>query len=216
MTSLYIKQHNKTGLKYFGKTDETDPVAYPGSGTYWKKHLEIHGNDVTTLWHQKFNNDKELHEFAVNFSQKNNIVEARDENGKKIWANLVVENGIDGFPKGGKMPPRTEEHLKNWSKNKKGWIPSSKTRQLWSKQRTGRVVSEKTKKLHSLQTTGSKNHNALEWQIQYPTGKVIVVKGLRAFCRENNLSFNDIYNSKNGWNAIKFGKGKGGGRHKNA
>jgi len=31
---LYIKKHNETGLKYFGKTTQ-DPYTYQGSGTDW-------------------------------------------------------------------------------------------------------------------------------------------------------------------------------------
>lgn len=45
--SLYIKTHNITGLKYFGKTIK-NPFKYKGSGKYWTRHLAIHGNDVTT------------------------------------------------------------------------------------------------------------------------------------------------------------------------
>ncbi len=47
-TYLYIKTHNKTGMKYFGKTVSEDPEKYSGSGVYWKRHIEKHGNDVTT------------------------------------------------------------------------------------------------------------------------------------------------------------------------
>ena len=47
MISIYVKTHNKTGLKYLGKTEQ-DPFKYSGSGRYWKKHLRVHGKDVTT------------------------------------------------------------------------------------------------------------------------------------------------------------------------
>jgi len=47
MLFLYKKTHNKTGLKYLGKTQQ-DPYKYKGSGTYWTRHLAIHGNDVST------------------------------------------------------------------------------------------------------------------------------------------------------------------------
>jgi hypothetical protein len=43
-TYLYLKQHNKTGLQYFGKTIR-DPFTYAGSGVYWNAHLEKHGDN---------------------------------------------------------------------------------------------------------------------------------------------------------------------------
>ena len=46
-TWLYIKQHNQTKLKYFGKTIH-DPLSYKGSGKYWLRNLHKHGNDVST------------------------------------------------------------------------------------------------------------------------------------------------------------------------
>jgi hypothetical protein len=47
-TYLYIKTHNITGLKYFGKTTKVNPYAYTGSGEYWLNHLKIHGNNIST------------------------------------------------------------------------------------------------------------------------------------------------------------------------
>ena len=35
MTTLYIKTHKITGLKYFGKTT-LNPFTYNGSGSHWK------------------------------------------------------------------------------------------------------------------------------------------------------------------------------------
>ena len=95
-TWLMIKQHKVTGLKYFCKTSRYDPVKYLGSGTYWARHLEEHGNEVETVWYQLFENKDELMHYALSFSTENNIVDAVDESGRKIWANLIPENGIDG------------------------------------------------------------------------------------------------------------------------
>ena len=95
-TWLYIKQHNQTGLKYFGKTI-TDPFTYSGSGKYWRLHLAKHGKDVSTLWGQLFYDPVQLTDYALKFSFENRIVDARDGNGKKIWANLKPENGFDGW-----------------------------------------------------------------------------------------------------------------------
>jgi hypothetical protein len=86
---LYIKQHVKSGLKYFGQTRKSNPFKYLGSGKYWQSHIKKHGKEyIKTLEVWGFD-DKELCEkFALKFSKENNIVESKE------WANLVVEDGI--------------------------------------------------------------------------------------------------------------------------
>lgn len=86
---LYVKTHNKTGLKYLGKT-EKNPNNYKGSGLYWLRHLKQHGNDISTEIIGAFNTLNDL-KFAAKFwSQKWNIVESKE------WANLIEETGNDG------------------------------------------------------------------------------------------------------------------------
>lgn len=43
MISVYLKEHNTTGLKYLGITRK-DPVNYDGSGSLWREHLKENGN----------------------------------------------------------------------------------------------------------------------------------------------------------------------------
>lgn len=88
-TYLYIKTHNQTGLKYFGKTIK-DPFEYNGSGTYWLRHLEKHGYDITTSIVGYYTDKQLCKETAIEFSKSQNIVESKD------WANLCDENGTDG------------------------------------------------------------------------------------------------------------------------
>ena len=115
--TLYIATHNKTGLKYFGKTtryftEEDLQKNYHGSGVYWKRHLKKHGDDVTMKIYGIYD-IAEVKEIALQFSRENNIVE--DYNN---WANQTEENGLQGGnmynrPKGEFSPlyniPRTEE-----------------------------------------------------------------------------------------------------------
>lgn len=90
-TYLYIKQHSVTGKLYFGKTIR-DPIKYSGSGTYWSPHIKKHGYDrVETLWYCLFYDEDTIKEFALMCSEMWNIVKSDD------WANLIPENGIDGF-----------------------------------------------------------------------------------------------------------------------
>tara|TARA_Y100000310_G_scaffold344191_1_gene455639 strand:+ start:1547 stop:2107 length:561 start_codon:yes stop_codon:yes gene_type:complete len=89
-TFLYLKQHNQTGLKYFGKTVKKNHVRYRGSGVHWTRHLDIHGDDVSTLWTKPFTNKQKFTQFAKAYSKKYNIVESKD------YANLIPEDGFTG------------------------------------------------------------------------------------------------------------------------
>jgi len=87
-TYLYIKIHNKTGLKYFGKTSSRDPLKYRGSGTRWLNHINYHGYDVSTDIIGYFTDEEECKKVALDFSAKNNITESLQ------WANIILEDGI--------------------------------------------------------------------------------------------------------------------------
>ena len=125
-TTLYIKTHNITGLKYFGKTTG-DPFKYKGSGKYWTDHLKKHGNDVTTEIVGHFTDKKLCEEVAIRFSKDNDIIHSLDEQGKKIWANQVIENGLDGGNTNRtNYGPHTIESRIKMSESKKGQVPWNK------------------------------------------------------------------------------------------
>lgn len=90
-TYLYVKIHNKTGLKYFGKTTSPDPFQYRGSGTWWQRHLEKYGDDVSTKIIGLFKTEEECRDAALKFSVDNNIMESKE------WANLKLETLEGGF-----------------------------------------------------------------------------------------------------------------------
>jgi hypothetical protein len=95
---LYHKRHLKTNLNYFGKTTG-NPYTYKGSGVYWNNHLRKHGNEVETIAVWEFNNLDECSNFAIEFSKTHDIVKSTN------WANLCVENGLDGGDKFTCMDP---------------------------------------------------------------------------------------------------------------
>ena len=95
---LFAKQHNKTGLRYFGKTTR-DPQKYHGSGLYWKSHLKEHGRDVTTTWVQAYTDAELASAEAAFFSAVYNIVDS-DE-----WANLIPEDAKGGGSRKGREVP---------------------------------------------------------------------------------------------------------------
>jgi hypothetical protein len=120
-TWLMIKRHSKTGLLYFCKTTKADPYKYKGSGIRWGNHMKAHGRDVDTIWCKQFTDAGTLMYFAIEFSIRNKIVEY-DE-----WANLVVEDGITGWPPGTKHKESSVEKCRiNADGFKKGCIPHNK------------------------------------------------------------------------------------------
>ena len=128
ITSIYIKTHNVTGLKYFGITKKKDIEKYKGSGKYWKNHIKKHGYNCRTKVVRTFTNMEDCRWWCIKFSIINNIVESKD------WANLMNENGLTGNVLGNKHSKvtknkmkksqtglkRTEEHKKNMSKSMVG------------------------------------------------------------------------------------------------
>jgi hypothetical protein len=159
-TFLYIKQHNITGLKYFGKTVQKDPVSYKGSGKHWLRHLKKYGDDVTTTWYQLFTDQDSLKKYALNFSKEQNIVESKE------WANLKPEDGLwGGGVKGIKLGSMSEEHKQKiresvkkkllesgWTpkpakeKKSRGWKWSEEAKARLSAQRMGRTPWNKGKR----------------------------------------------------------------------
>lgn len=93
-TYLYVKQHEITGLRYFGKTTRAkkDVDKYLGSGKYWKRHILKHGvQHVKTLWiSEAFDDENLLIDFADLFSDFYDIANSNE------WANMKKENGKDG------------------------------------------------------------------------------------------------------------------------
>jgi len=114
---LYIKTHNKTGLKYLGQTKSKDPHRYKGSGSYWLDHLKVHGNDYTTDILHECDSKKEIKRLGTYYSNLWDIVEARDELGKKLWANLKPEtgDGVDSIS-------ATRENLRRVESGTHPWV----------------------------------------------------------------------------------------------
>jgi len=116
-TYLCIKQHTKTGLKYFCKTTKShkEMLEYLGSGDRWLNHIRAHGVEhVTTLWYCLYYDKKDCTEFALNFSKQQNITESTE------WANIIPENGLDGFPAGLVFTDNHKQHLSE-AKQGKTW-----------------------------------------------------------------------------------------------
>lgn len=173
---LYVKTHNKTGLKYLGKTVSKDPHSYPGSGFVWRKHLDKYGYDYTTEILLETDNAEELKEQGVYYSNLWNIVDSKE------WANLRIEQGDGGDTSqsegwqayynrrdyNGKNNPfygkthtkETKEKLaENASKQWKGVPKSEEHKRKIAKALTGQVFTEERKQKISLATKGRISYN---------------------------------------------------------
>jgi hypothetical protein len=115
---LYVKTHNKTGLKYLGVTSSKDPYKYSGSGVYWKNHLNKHGYDFSTLILKECKSKEEVKYFGLHYSKLWNIVE------DSSWANLKEEQGD-----GGRQSKEVRDRI---GKANKGRTPWNKGKSMWS------------------------------------------------------------------------------------
>ena len=156
---LMIKKHKITGKKYLCKkvaNNDKSAITYKGSGLRWKRHLEIHGNDVDTeiLYKCPTENKNEFRNVAIDYSNKLNILN------DPSWLNLVIEEGQGGSrsdtsgTKGKKWMykddkrimvslSKIDEYLKN------GWIvgfPDS-FRKMLSNNMKGKIPANKGKKM---------------------------------------------------------------------
>lgn len=135
---LYLKTHNKTGLKYLGKTVSEDPHKYSGSGKRWLRHLNKHGYDYTTEILAKCETNEELKRLGLYYSEKFNIVE------DKNFANIVPEEGDGGATRGcgWKHTESTKQKLRSPKTD------VSKMIEAQNRPEQKKLLSEITKKWH--------------------------------------------------------------------
>lgn len=222
---LYVKQHQKTGLKYFGKTIRKDPYTYFGSGKYWNNHLKTHGYDVNTLHVWEFENIKQCKHFALKFSIENKIVESN------LWANLVEETGEGGWPS--KWPVGSRNGTKNpffgkthsdkvrrrLSDVHKGKIISLEMRAKLSKILTGRPkantknysksMKERAKNPNDPSMVALRESRSDDWIVCNPQGNHIQIHSLRKFCNENSLNVKSLMSTRKTKQPLSRGSSKG-------
>jgi len=126
---LYVKTHNKTGLKYLGKT-KSNPFTYLGSGKMWKLHLKEYGKDHTTEILKICQTSKQLKIWGRYYSTLWNVIQSKN------WANLIPETG------GGPGASKGTKNHKGKNNPMFGKKHSEKIR-LESKQRRAKTNSER-------------------------------------------------------------------------
>lgn len=187
-TYLYIKRHNLTGLLYFGKTIN-DPLKYPGSGLHWTRHIKKHGKDVSTIWFEQFVSKEDLVEFATFFSDYIDIVDL------KSWANIRIENGLDGQIPGFQFSPETllkmaESRLnrKSWNYGRKGALCHNYGRRKFKEPK---IKSTKKEQIDKMAKSRTKIYD-----ITCPDGTVLKNLSLRDFSILKGFNENSVRASR--------------------
>jgi hypothetical protein len=166
---LYVKTHNKTGLKYLGKTVQ-DPFTYLGSGYDWTDHLKEFGRSHSTEVIQECSNNKELSYWGRYYSKLWRVTTSVDDFGNRIWANRIPETGGGVKAKGhsawnkglDKTDPRVAKYSTTAAISNKGRAGQNKGKTLKTKGLTyeeiyGADTAIKLKQMRSVKAKGKNN-----------------------------------------------------------
>lgn len=191
MYYLYVKTHNKTGLRYLGKTIQ-DPYTYKGSGVRWENHINKHGYDVSTYILLATDNFQELSETGMFFSKLFNIVQS-DE-----WANLIPESGTGGHIMTGKK--HTNEAKIKMSKASKGRLKSEEHKLKIALSNTGKFQSEQKRRKISESRKGkpatNKGVSPPKYECEH-CGKFVSMGNHKRWHGENCKTFNPHQHLRN-------------------
>lgn len=173
-----------------------NPYTYTGSGVYWTRHLKEHGFTFNTNILFESTSKEEIKSQGSYYSKLWNIVDAKDENGKKIWANLKPEEGDGGsIPRTSPVPayvgkkisdklkgrvngPHSKERCANISKGKKGNNKGLTYTQIYGT-RAEELRNDRSTKLKKYLKenpdvrSGARNGNAKCYEFIDPAGKKI-------------------------------------------
>lgn len=138
---LMIKEAVELGVKYLCKCgDYKDPIAYKGSGVFWRKIINKHQPTIKTTILGYYETKEELRAAGEFYSIKFNVVEDRS------WANLMPELGDGGPTVTGKIyayNPITLQRklLLNESEIPKGWCRGQPPRGPRDPKITAKIVA---------------------------------------------------------------------------
>lgn len=148
---LYIKTHNKSGLKYLGYTKQKEYHKYAGSGTYWRLHLKKHGRDYSTEIIAECQSKSKLKELGKYYSSLWNVVKSEE------WANLKIETGEGGYPimSQASIDKRIDTRRKNGNLNTN--TPESIAKALATRKENGTTNTQTPAVVAKTMTTKKKN-----------------------------------------------------------
>lgn len=211
--NLYNKENNILPWRYVG-SDQYNVPEYYGSSKLLKEDINRLGKEffVKTI----LKDCGEVDNKTLRKIEADEYLKVLNVKKDPSYYNESELYAPGGGKKGMKhKKSRSATHIEKIIEHRTGSTKSESARRLMRERKLGSTASIETKnKMSAAQNGGVNNSNSLEWDIIFPDGQQILVKGLRSYCRINNLPFADIYNHRNGWNHVKRGAGKGGGRKK--
>ena len=218
---LYKKTHQKTGLKYLGYT-KRNPYTYTGSGSYWSAHLKKHGYAIDTEILLETDSKDEIKIKGQYYSTLWNIVNAKDINGKKVWANLKPEAADGGsIPRTTPVPksvgrkiskqlkgringPHTDKRKQNIAKSKLGIHKGMTYEEMYGKKAKA-IRKDRSIKLKKYINenpdirAGKNNGNAKFYEFISPGKQLYSINGsIVQFCKQNSLNLTGVYKCING------------------
>lgn len=191
-TYLYVKTHNQTGLKYFGKTTSADPHKYKGSGVYWARHIKQHGNDVATTITGYYDDEVKCRAAADKFCKENQIVESPE------WANLKLETLEGGFDHIHSKGISSEYMKDRWKSHEYRAEMSQMSKGIWDDNRHKKMISDRerywtddAKKNMSLKMKGNKNSLGVKQQPRVYVTNGVDTRGIPPDTLEDFLTANE-------------------------
>ena len=100
----------------------------------------------------------------------------------------------------------SEGTIKGIAASDKSWSHPGKENSMYGRKHSPESI-EKMKRNRKGLTAGEKNpsaKNAGTYKVFFPNGEIKIVKNIRSFCRENNLSHSPFYQMCNGKQTVKY------------
>ena len=183
MAIVYVTTNKINGRKYLGKCVHKKPF-YLGSGIALKNAISLYGkeNFIKEIV-KEVETIKEAAEIEKELSILWNVVD------DPLWYNMKV-GGDGGSAKG---RPKSDEEKHKISQSKKGkpsWNKGISDERTKLSEETKRKISRGNKGVTKL--SGANHASSKTAIFTGPDGKEYVAKGIRSFCKENNINPSNI------------------------
>lgn len=186
----YNRDNGILPYRYIG-SDGNDNPSYLGSSKRLRSDVEKLGvsnfEKNTIVYYEEIDN-KELRREEAKLLKNRNVRE-----------NPEYYNLSDSYSPGCgvKGMKHTKQKIVSdaWRDPRKGWNPSTSTREKWSAQRTGKTHSNETKDKMSKSRTGKNNPMSSTWRV-YSGDEVFEIVSLKNWCKEQNLSYGQVWNNR--------------------